>query len=74
MNISTKCNCCVCEQVCAYKQIYENGVKAILNTNIQYGNGAFCELRNYPHIEVSIRCPHMVTRTPVKSQQGGNEQ
>lgn len=29
MNTSAKCNCCVCEKVCAYKQIYENGVQAI---------------------------------------------
>lgn len=29
MNTSAKCNCCVCEKVCAYKQIYENSVQAI---------------------------------------------
>lgn len=68
MNTSAKCNCCVCEKVCAYKQIYENGVQAILNTNIRYENGAWCELRNCPHIEVSIRCPHMVTVTQTRSR------
>lgn len=74
MNTSAKCNCCVCEKVCAYKQIYENGVKAILNTAIPNEGCEYWELRNCPHIEVSIRCPHMVTGTQIKSMKAGNEQ
>ena len=50
MNISAKCNCCVCEPVCKYKEIYKHGVENI-----------FWKLKDCPHIEVSIKCPHMVT-------------
>ena len=61
MNLSEKCNCCVCEGVCKYKSIYQNGVEAILNTLIDGFNGGFHKLKDCPYIEVSIRCPHMVT-------------
>lgn len=63
MNLSAKCNCCVCESVCKYKSIYQNGVETILNTKIDTFDGGFYILKDCPHIEVSIKCPHMVTKT-----------
>lgn len=63
MNISAKCNCCVCEPVCKYKEVYQNGVQSILNTIITVDEqGAFWKMRECPHIEVSIRCPHMILK------------
>lgn len=61
MNLSAKCNCCVCENVCKFKPIYQKGVEAIMDTMIVDNNGGFWKLRDCPHIEVSIKCPHMVT-------------
>ena len=63
MNLSTKCNCCVCESVCKYKSVYQGGVEKILNTTIDGENGRFWRLKDCPHIEVSIRCPHMKVNT-----------
>lgn len=34
MNLSAKCNCCVCEPVCKYKEVYQNGIEAILNATV----------------------------------------
>jgi|GEM_PF-1597532 len=65
MNISAKCNCCVAEPVCKYKEIYQNGVKSILETKINTLCGSFWELKNCPHIEVSIKCPYMITASKV---------
>lgn len=66
MNLSAKCNCCVCESVCKYKDIYEKGVEEILNATIpnerKDGRVGFWKVKDCPHIEVSIKCPHMVTR------------
>ena len=62
MNLSTKCNCCMCESVCKYKNDYENGVEDILNTSITLRDNTVTKLKDYPHIEVTIRCPHMVPR------------
>ena len=62
MNISQKCNCCVCEPVCRWKEVYQNGVQSILDVIITSDReGGFWKLRDCPHIEVSIKCPHMVT-------------
>ena len=62
MNISQKCNCCVCEPVCRWKEVYQNGVQSILNTLIKADKeDSFWKLKDCPHIEVSIKCPHMVT-------------
>ncbi len=64
------------EEVCKYKEIYEGGIQAILETTIPcdvpFGfhiskddvkplNGGW-KLKECPHIEVSITCPHMVKR------------
>lgn len=69
MNISQKCNCCLCEPVCKWKEIYQNGVQSILNTTITADiKGGFWSLRDCPHIEVSIKCPHMVTQTMTKRE------
>lgn len=66
MNLSTKCNCCVCESVCMYKDIYAKGVEAILNATISIerkdGAVGFWIVKDCPHIEVSIKCPHMITK------------
>lgn len=67
MNISQKCNCCLCEPVCRWKEVYQNGVQSILNTIITADReGGFWKLRDCPHIEVSIKCPHIVTETMTK--------
>ena len=72
MNLSTKCNCCVCEPVCKYKEIYQNGVQSILNTIITADkHGAFWKLQDCPHIEVNIRCPHMIPKGGI-IQKGGD--
>ena len=66
MNLSAKCNCCVCEPVCKYKNVYQKGIEAILNTLISNertdGEIGFWKVRECPHIEVSIKCPHMITK------------
>ncbi len=66
MNLSAKCNCCVCEPVCKYKEIYQNGVESILNGHIsdqrKDGEIGFWKVRECPHIEVSIKCPHMIAK------------
>lgn len=69
MNISQKCNCCVCEPVCRWKEVYQNGVQSILDVMITADReGGFWKLRDCPHIEVSIKCPHMVTQTITKRE------
>lgn len=73
MNLSAKCNCCMCEPVCKYKEVYEKGVEAILNATIAIGeskNGAFSfwKVKDCPHIEVSIKCPHMIVKSTTRSE------
>lgn len=64
MNLSAKCNCCVCEPVCKYKEVYQKGVEAILNASVpSTDNGGFWKVKDCPHIEVSIKCPHMITKS-----------
>ena len=69
MNLSAKCNCCVCEPVCKYKEVYQSGVQSILDTVITADkHDGFWKLQDCPHIEVSIKCPHMVTQTITKRE------
>lgn len=66
MNLASNCECCVCEPVCKYKEVYQNGIEAILNTIVpnkrENVNNGFWKVKDCPHIEVSIKCPHMVTK------------
>lgn len=66
MNLSAKCNCCVCEPVCKHKEVYQNGVQSILNTIITADEqGSFWKLQDCPHIEASIRCPHIIPKSEI---------
>ncbi len=76
MNLSAKCNCCVCEPVCKYKEVYKKGIEAILNATIPTEKGesdefSFWRVKDCPHIEVSIKCPHMITNGTI--MRGGAE-
>lgn len=67
MNLSAKCNCCVCEPVCKFKSTYEKGIEAILNATISLEKSesnalSFWKVKDCPHIEVSIKCPHMIAK------------
>ena len=76
MNLSANCNCCVCEPVCKYKEVYQNGIEAILNAIIpdkkEDGEIGIWKVRECPHIEVSIKCPHMITNSGM-IRKGGAE-
>ena len=76
MNLSAKCNCCVCESVCKYKEIYQNGIEAILNATVpskrEDCNDGFWKVKDCPHIEVRIKCPHIITKNGT-IQYGGGE-
>ena len=77
MNLSTKCNCCVCESVCKYKEVYQNGIEAILNAIVpnkrENGNDGFWKVKDCPHIEVSIKCPHIITKNGIFRKGGEQE-
>lgn len=76
MNLSTKCNCCVCEPVCKYKEVYQNAIEAILNATISNKredvNVGFWRVKDSPHIEVSIKCTHMIAKS-MTIRKGGAE-
>lgn len=77
MNLSAKCNCCVCEPVCKYREVYQNGIEAILNATVsnerEDGNIGFWKVKDCPHIEVSIKCPHMITKSGTIRKGGEQE-
>lgn len=76
MNLSAKCSLCLCEPVCKYKEVYQNGIEAILNATIpnkiEDGNVVPWTVKECPHIEVSIKCPHMITES-ITIRKGGAE-
>ena len=74
MNLSEKCNCCVCKPVYKYKDVYRNGIGAILNATVSIkredGKVGFMKVKDCPHIEVSIKCPHMITNSDMITNSG----
>lgn len=71
MNLASNCECCICEPVCKYKEVYQNGIEAILNTTIAADEMSFWKVRECPHIEITIKCPHMVAKDmPIRKGYG----
>ena len=77
MNLSAKCSCCVCEPVCKYKEVYQNGIEAILNATVpnerEDVNVVPWTVKDCPHIEVSIKCPHIITNNGTIRKDGVKE-
>jgi len=63
MNISTKCNCCIKEDVCKYKNDYEAAKKAILDTTWETSRGGIATLKGSQIISVSIKCDKMLPQS-----------
>ena len=71
MNILTKCNSCACESVCKYKEDYRKAIEAISDAIISKNtrsDGAveFLRVKDCPHVEVSVKCPHMITQSSMR--------
>lgn len=61
MNLIAKCNCCVHEKVCKFHFAYQSATAAVLNATFSTSDGYIYTLKDCPYIEVSIKCPNMVT-------------
>lgn len=67
MNTVQECSCCLAEDICKYKEIYQAGVDNVLRAVIPTGRSiddlgnSFYVLKDCPHIEVSIKCPHVIS-------------
>ena len=61
MNLIAKCNGCVHEKVCKFCSVYQSATAAVLNTTFNTSDGRLYTLKDCPYIEVSIKCPNMVT-------------
>lgn len=63
-NIS-KCENCACSPVCKFKELYAKGVETVEKASIPTGkteNGyGMWMVKDCPHIEVSIKCPHIIS-------------
>ena len=69
MNISTKCNCCIKEDVCNIKSKYENAVKKVLECNVSLSDGQneTHHLKDVDYLEVSIKCRKMFPKNPARN-------
>jgi hypothetical protein len=65
MIVSQKCNCCLHDGICSYKQQYINACKAVGEVTYTTDGESFKNLKN-SEISVSINCPHMMTKVNVR--------
>ena len=63
MNISTKCNCCVKEDVCKHKDEYNAAVSEILNASWCTGGNRIVSLAGNKLVSVSIKCDKMLPQS-----------
>lgn len=67
MIISEKCNCCIHEPVCGFKDEYLAARDAIKNAVYLTGkNKDFVKHMNDSSVSVSIKCPHIMSRSNVR--------
>lgn len=68
MITSEKCNCCVHEPICLFKEHYKAACEAISHTSysVAQGNGEYgIGFLKDSGINVSIRCPHILTKSQI---------
>ena len=64
MVISEKCNCCVHEPVCGFKDEYLSACDAIKNAVYLTGKNKDCVKHiKDSSVSVSIKCPHIMTKS-----------
>ena len=75
MIICEKCNCCIHEPICSFKQEYLNACEAVKNTTYNLGtNENGCSSFKYmkdSRVSVSIRCPYIMTQSAVRGEANG---
>ena len=75
MIICEKCNCCVHEQICSFKQEYLDACEAVKYASYTVGkekNGAVgLKYLKDSKISVSIRCPYIMTQSAVRGANNG---
>lgn len=62
MITTDKCNCCVHDQVCGFKEEYQAACASINMSAYQTRKGTFALMKD-SNINVNIHCPHIMTRT-----------
>lgn len=60
MVIAQKCNCCMAEKICKYKEVYEKAVLQIRDSYLSDFGGAQVRTRESAFLDVSIKCPYMI--------------
>lgn len=64
MVISEKCNCCVHEPVCGFKDEYLSACDAVKRTAYTTGNAKNgVVFMKDSSVSVSIKCPHIITKS-----------
>lgn len=70
MIIAEKCNCCVHEKICSFKQEYLNACEAVKNTSYTLGKCENGDVRfkflKDSQLNIIIRCPHIMIHTAVR--------
>lgn len=70
MIIAEKCNCCVHEKICSFKQEYLNACEAVKNTSYTLGKCENGDVRfkflKDSQLNIIIRCPHIMINTEVR--------
>lgn len=56
MDISTKCNSCVKQDVCKYQDEYEATKQAIMSATYAVGDNGICTVKDSPIVKLSINC------------------
>ena len=64
MIISQKCNCCMHEKICGFKSEYQSACEEI--SRMYYANGDSAKALKTSDIDVSIKCPYIMTKSAVR--------
>ena len=72
MITSAKCNCCIHDKVCAFKEEYLAACNAIKEASYSKTTGTTVEhiMMKNSIVDISIRCPHIITQSALNTVRG----
>lgn len=71
MIISEKCNCCIHNEVCNFKDEYLKTIEAIKEAPIALTDRC-CKVKD-SRVSVSIRCPFILTQSKIATRREADE-
>ena len=71
--LKTKCNCCLHDSVCRYKDLYNRTAEQLYKLHVDSVSGGVFNLKDADYISVNIRCTNFKGQSSLRQEETPND-